>query len=472
MSPLEAAFDPERFRRDGHAVVDLLAGLLADAQARRGAVLPPVDPAGELAHWRRRMAEPPGALVDFLREFAARSIQLHHPRYVGHQVCAPAPAAALAGLASELLNNAMGVYEMGPAANALERWVVEATAGLLGWPAGAGFLTSGGTLANLTALLAARNRRLGPGALERGTAPDWAVLASEESHYCTARAVQVMGGGREGLVTVPTDDRFKLRPELLPAALAEAHRRGRRPFAVVASACSTSTGSYDDIGAIADFCATHGLWLHVDGAHGAAAAFCPELRDRLAGIERADSAVVDFHKLLLNPALATAVLFRQPGDAWAAFNQEAQYLFDPSAEEPWWDSGRRTFECTKLSLSLRIAALWRGGDPSLYAEHVRRAHRLARDFAALVRERPGFEVAVEPESNIVCFRRTLPGAAPAAIDALNERARARILADGSHYLVQTTLRGRRWLRTALMNPRTTLGDLSALLDAVDREPAA
>ncbi|MFZ9747402.1 MAG: pyridoxal-dependent decarboxylase, partial [Opitutaceae bacterium] len=155
MTPLEAAFDPERFRRDGHAVIDLLTGLLADAQARRGAVLPPVDPAGELAHWRRRMAEPPGELVAFLREFAARSIQLHHPRYVGHQVCAPAPEAALAGLASELLNNAMGVYEMGPAANALERWVVEATAGLLGWPAGAGFLPAGGPRATLTALLAA-----------------------------------------------------------------------------------------------------------------------------------------------------------------------------------------------------------------------------------------------------------------------------------------------------------------------------
>ncbi len=466
MEHLRAAFDPELFRREGHRVIDLLADLLAGCSRAEGVVLPWAEPGDEYAHWERRLAAPPQAAADFVAEFAARSIKLHHPHYAGHQVCCPAPVAALAGLASELLNNGMAVYEMGPAANALERWIVRRTCAALGLAPGDGFLTSGGTLAALTALLAARARVLGDDCHESGVENRYAVIASEEGHYCTARAVQVMGWGRAGLVTVPTDARFKLRADLLPEALAEAEHRGRRPIAVVASACSTSTGSYDDLPAIADFCARHGLWLHVDGAHGAAVAFCPELRGRLAGIERADSAIVDFHKLLLTPALATAVLFREPAASWAAFHQRAQYLFAENETDPWRDSGRRTFECTKLAMSAKIAAIWRVHGEEVFAEHLRTVHALAREFAALLRARPPFEVAVEPESNIVCFRLFPPGRDDAAIDALNAAARRRVIESGRFYLVQTRLRGRVWLRTALMNPFTTREHLAALLDAL------
>jgi L-2,4-diaminobutyrate decarboxylase len=468
MQTLRTAFDPEHFRREGHRVVNLLADLLASTGKGEGAVLPWTPPRQELAHWERRMAEPSQGVADFLTEFAARSIKLHHPHYMGHQVCAPVPSAALAGLVAELLNNGMAVYEMGPAANALERWIIRQTCTAIGFASGDGFLTSGGTLAALTALLAARTRMLGEESLAHGTDNTSAVIASEEGHYCTARAVQVMGWGRDGLVTVPTDARFKLRVDLLPEALAEAARRGRKPVAVVASACSTSTGSYDDLPAIADFCAQHGLWLHVDGAHGAAVAFCPELRSRIAGIERADSAILDFHKLLLTPALATAVLFRDPSASWAAFHQRAQYLFAENESDPWRDSGRRTMECTKLSMSVKIAAAWRAHGPELFAEHLRTVHALARDFADLLRRRPPFEVAVEPESNIVCFRLRPPGLNEAEVDALNANARRRVIESGGFYIVQTTLRGRVWLRTALMNPFTTLAHLDAMLDAVGK----
>lgn len=469
MENLRAAFDPELFRREGHRVVDMLAEVLASTAARQGQVLPWTPPRAELEHWTERMQAPRQDIGDFVAEFAARSIKLHHPRYVGHQVCAPAPGAALAGLAAELLNNGMAVYEMGPAANALERWIIRRTCDALGLSPGDGYLTSGGTLATLTALLAARTMILGEDTLERGTDAAIAVIASEEGHYCTARAVQVMGWGRAGLVTVPTDARFKLQAELLPEALAEAKRRGRRPIAVVASACSTSTGSFDEIPPIADFCARHGLWLHVDGAHGGAVAFSPQLRSRLAGIERADSTIVDFHKLLLTPALATAVLFRDPAASWAAFHQRAQYLFAENESDPWRDSGRRTYECTKLSMSAKIAAIWRAHGETTVVEHLHAVHALAQDFAALVRARPPFELAVEPESNIVCFRLQPPGIDATATDRLNSSIRRRLIESGRFYFVQTTLRGRVWLRTALMNPFTTRDDLSALLDAIAAE---
>ncbi len=160
-------------------MVDQLADLPAATAAGEGALLPWTPPCEELAHGERRLAAPAQDVAAFLGEFAARSIKPHHPHYVGHQVCASVPAAALTGLAAELLNNGMAVYEMGRAATALELWIVKQTCAVLGLVPGNGFLTSGGTLATLTALLAARGRMLGAEALTRGTDAAWAVLASE-----------------------------------------------------------------------------------------------------------------------------------------------------------------------------------------------------------------------------------------------------------------------------------------------------
>jgi len=258
-----------------------------------------------------------------------------------------------------------------------------------------------------------------------------------------------------------------MRIDLLPAAMEEAAERGRKPMALVASACSTSTGSYDDLHAAAEFCGRHNLWMHVDGAHGAAVAFHPSLRDRISGIGKADSVVLDFHKLLLTPALATAVLFREAGASQMAFQQQARYLFSAEDSHLWRDGGRRTLECTKLGMSLKIAAIWRSHGAGLFAEHLAAVHSLAAKFAELLRSRPPFELAVEPESNIVCFRIKPPGMDAGDVDQLNALVRDRVVKSGEFYLVQTQLRGRVWLRTALMNPFTTTGHLSAMLDALE-----
>jgi L-2,4-diaminobutyrate decarboxylase len=472
MNLLEHAFDPESFRSQGHQLINALADHLANSLAGRGPVRPSYQPEQELEFWSQRMAAPPESLSTFLDDFASRSIHLHHPHYMGHQVCAPAPAAALAGLAGELLNNGMAVYEMGPAASALEKVIIQLTCVKLGLPGGDGFLTSGGTLGMLTALLGARVRRLGDQALTHGTEPRWAIMASEEAHYCTARAAQVMGWGSEGVVLVPTDARFKARTDLLDAAYESALARGRTPVALVGSACSTSTGSYDDLNALADFCERRHLWFHVDGAHGAAVAFCPALKNKIAGIERADSVVLDFHKLLLTPALATAVVFRERGDSWAAFHQRAQYLWNENVEPDWYDYSRRTYECTKLSMSLKIAAILRTSGTELFSEHLQIVHHLAQTFAAKLRARPPFEVALEPESNIVCFRIRPANLTDAEVDVLNHRIRESLIATGDFYIVRTILRGRTWLRTALMNPFTQPEHFDALLRTIEALAAA
>ncbi len=484
---LRSAYCPESFRAHGHALVDQLADYLTQAQAGQLPVLPTGEPDELLARWPAQFAAGPGpGLLALLPRILAESTHLHHPRYIGHQVSAPLPVSALCELVSALLNNGMAIFEMGPVAVAMERNLSSYFAAQLGLPAATeGVFTSGGSAGNLTALLAARQARAGFDSWEAGLAggPQLAILAAEQAHYCVPRAAKVMGLGKDGVIAVPTDDHFRLRPEALPAALAEAARRGRRVFAVVASAGSTATGAFDPLPPIADFCAENRLWLHVDGAHGAAAALSPRYRHLVAGIERADSVVLDAHKMLLQPALLTLVLFRDGRDSYATFAQRASYLFteptQPDKSQEWWNPGLRTLECTKKMMVLKLFVALSQYGTRLFSDYITATFDLARAFADRLRAAGDFAVAVAPEANIVCFRYTPPAApggqehptSPADGDALQEKIRQRLLADGSFYLVKTRLPTGVHLRTTLINPLTTLAELDALLVAIRRAAA-
>lgn len=470
--------DGADLRRDGQRVIELLARALDDASGRRVPVVE-LAPVAELEallppHFPRGAAED-GELERLLALVLRHSIRLHHPRFAGHQVSAPPPLAALCELVSALLNNGMAVYEMGPAANVIERSVLRFLADAIGLGPGAGgLLTSGGSLGNLTALLAMRRARAGFDAWNEPAAagPPLAVLCSPLAHYCVDRAVRIMGWGARGAHAVAADDAWRLDPAGLGPALAMARDEGRRVIGVVANACATATGLYDPLPAIADFCAAHDLWLHVDGAHGASAALSPRHRDLVRGIERADSVVWDAHKLLGMPALCTAVLFRDRRHADANLAQDADYLFVDEQPDRQ-DSGRRTLECTKRMMALPLYACLRVLGTDAFAAHVEALHALAATFADRLEADPRFELALRPQSNIVCFRWRGAAAMPSGeADVLQGRIRERLVAEGAFYLVQATLGGRTWLRTALMNPATTPDDLDALREAVAAAAAA
>src|SRR5262249_16542484 len=290
---LRSAFDPERFRSEGHALVDQLTDYLDGVTARTGPVLPWVDPENGLARWPEMPPELPAtSLADLMARVLSESNHLHHPRYVGHQVTSPLPSAALVHLASALLNNGSAVYEMGPVSAPLERRALAWMATKAGMPGGAdGVLTSGGSVGNLTALLAARQAVSGRDVWDEGLAAGrpLAILVPDETHYCVKRAAQILGLGRSGVFSIPVDERFRLRPEALPQTLAMAERTGRHVFAVVASAGSTSTGAFDPLEPVAEFCRQRGLWFHVDGAHGASVVLSPKYAHLAAGLGRADS---------------------------------------------------------------------------------------------------------------------------------------------------------------------------------------
>lgn len=462
------------FRATGHRVVDLLADHLDHPTTP---VLPPLSPSqasasfdGEFREEGRGPEEFLDGLVGDVERVIGAATKLHHPGFVGHQVATPLPLAALMDLVDSFLNNGMAVFEMGKAGVGIEKSVLHWLTTVVGFPVATtgGALVDGGSIGNLTALLAARQAKSND-AWKRGVrAQPLCVFVADTAHYSVARAVRVMGLGDEGCVSVAVDDRLKMDVSALRAAIEKSIKQKKRPIAVVASAGSTAAGAYDDLDAVADVCAEFGLWCHVDGAHGAPLALLPERRAQLKGLERADSIVADFHKMLLMPALVTGVLFRDAKAGAKAFDQDAGYLFGDVDDDAWSDVGRRTIECTKKMLGLKVWACLRAYGVAYFRDHVRACCEKALALAALISADERLELLVQPEANIVCFRvRGKDGGQHAAI-------RKAVIDDGDFYCVQVHLHARGlkkeqqglWLRTTLLNPATTTAHLQQLLSRV------
>ncbi|PKP02405.1 MAG: pyridoxal-dependent decarboxylase [Bacteroidetes bacterium HGW-Bacteroidetes-9] len=466
---LEHAFDPEEFRREGHKLVDLLSNYLQKCRkAEPMQVLPPSEPDDLVDFWTNDLKSKEFNLQDFYNTLIDQSNHIHHPRYMGHQVVPPAPVSALTEMLEALLNNGMAIYEMGPAATAIERVVIRWLARHVGLPENAdGLLTSGGSAGNLTCLLAARQAMCGYNIWEEGTQADnsLAFLVSEEAHYSVSRAAHIMGWGDKGVVKVPVNSRMQLDTSKLKDTLEKARADGLNVIALVGNACSTSTGTYDPINEMADFAEANGLWFHVDGAHGGAAVMTEKYNHLTKGIERADSLVIDFHKMMLTPALTTAVLFKNGQHSFETFAQKAEYLLSNNTIKPWYDGAGRSLECTKKMLGVKVYTMIRFYGDQLFSDYITTTYDLGQTLAGMILGEKGFELAVKPDGNIVCFRYR-PESYIGDINQLTTSIRKNLLDDASFYVVQTTVRNEVYLRVSLMNPFTTHDDLETLITLI------
>lgn len=458
---LKKAFDPDHFKQQGLDTVHLLAEHLKKClNQETDKVTKVVKPEEELRFWQEYRYD---NVNDFHRTLLQRSIHLHHPHYIGHQVSSPLPIAAIESMVSALLNNGMAVYEMGQAASALEKLCIEMLCPYFGFDQNAdGIFTSGGTLANLTALLCARSNYEEHNIWKEGTHAQYAFMVSEEAHYCIDRAVRIMGWGDEGVILIPSDQNHTMQTHLLEEYYNKASEKNIIVLGVVGSAPSTSTGMYDNVTALASFCKEHKLWFHLDAAHGGPAVFSQKYKDLMKGCELADSITVDGHKMMLMPALTTMLLFKEGKTSYHTFSQKAQYLFSQSDDE-WYNYGKRTLECTKLMMSTRMYLAIKEYGFELFEQYVDTCYDKARSFAEFLSKHENFEVAVQPHSNIVCFRLINEQGDE---NMLNQRIRNAMLEDGNFYIVQTTLRGKIYLRITIMNPFTTMEDLHGLVERI------
>jgi L-2,4-diaminobutyrate decarboxylase len=453
-----------------HRAIDLLTHHVEGARAGVGPVTaqPAPDELArelELDRWIRDGGMTAEAFAQWLPRYLEATVRLHHPGSMAHQVATPSTGAALADLVHGATNNPMAKYEMGAAGATIEREVVRWMLQKVGFDrdGGGGVLTHGGSIANLTALLAAR-ARVAPNAWHAGVPRDLALLAPRSVHYSITRAAAILGLGEQAVIELDIDEFERIRPDRLTDALRRCTAAGRHPLALVATAPATSTGLHDDLRSIGAFCAENGIWLHVDAAHGGSALLSERHRGLLAGIELADSVVWDAHKLLRTSALCAAVLVRRGSDLPAALSQHGDYLFD-GRDTIGFDLIDRALETTKATLGLKLflSLAW-AGEVGL-GEYVASRYELTRRFYETLSRQPGISCPYTPESNILCFR-------------LNGRdqleLRDHILADGRLHISSTTIAGERYLRLVVTAPATNDDTIAQLLEAlrtVPRQPA-
>ena len=461
---LRKIYSSREFNKIGHELVDLLTEYIADTTSGKGKVMNWKEPSEQLSLWKS-MDITDRDPIKIFKEILNNSNRIHNPRYIGHQVCPPAPISALAGLLGELTNNGMAIYEMGPAGTAIERIVIELITNKIGYGNnGDGFITSGGTVGNLTALLAARQNAVDKDIWDDGLDDNLGIMVSEESHYSVDRAARIMGFGSKGIIKVPVNNQYTIDTAKLEECYNNAVKDGIKVISIIGCAPSTSTGMYDDLVALGKFAKEKNLWYHVDAAHGGGAIFSEKYKYLMKGAEMADSVVIDGHKMLMTPALLTFVMFRDGQLSYSTFSQKAQYLWEKNQDEEWFNGARRTIECTKLMMSIKFFAIYATYGEEAFDTSVTHLYDLAKSFSDILKEREDFDIALQPHSNIVCFRYN-PGNGCDS-NELNSKIRKIILETGDYYIVQTLLEDQVYLRTTIMNPFTDEDTFKSLLDSI------
>nr|WP_279671694.1 aminotransferase class V-fold PLP-dependent enzyme [Flexivirga meconopsidis] len=391
------------------------------------------------------------ALRLFEDELALACLSTDHPRYLSFIPCAPTREAAMFDLvvgASSIyggswLEGAGAVY----AENQALRWI----ANLAGLPESAGgAFVQGGTIGNLSALVAAR-----ASARARNNTRPFRVAATVGSHSSIQSACEVMDAD---LVQVPVDENLRLTGDNLRKAILE--HGPETFFAVVATAGTTNLGIIDDLQSVADVCEEFGIWFHVDGAYGGAGLAAPSVRDKYAGVERADSFIVDPHKWLFAPFDCCALLYREPALARAAHTQHASYL-DVLTEAPDWNPTDYSIGLTRRARGLPFWFSLVANGTDAYTEAIEHTLSIARFAAAQIEQRPYLELVREPDLSVVVFRRA--GWNPKDYQAWSDK----LLEEQSAFVVPTSHNGETLARFAVVNPNTSTEDIAAILDSME-----
>src|SRR5947208_3028365 len=483
---------PEQIRSWAHAAVELMAEYLGTIRNR------PVYPHTSSRQIQGRLdsslPEEPTTFHELLHIFDDTLIDLSrhngHPRMFGY-VQAPGTAiAAFADLLASTLNANLTAWRSAPAAVEIERLTIDWIKQIIGFNRNAaGLFVSGGSMANIAALAAARRAKAPAKIQKKGAqycSQTLRVYASEETHLSVAKAAALLGIGGDNVRLISVDERYKIRLSELVAAIEEDRAVGYLPICIVANAGTVATGAFDPLPQIREIARRFDLWLHVDGAYGGFAALAASARPLFASIGQADSLALDPHKWLYLPVDCGCILYRDPEIARATFAHEAEYtrVIGQEADEAFafWDYGP---ELSRRFRALKVWMLLKGIGLQALSEAIEKDLACARHFERLVQTSEDFEMLAPVELSIFCFRHlpaqlkhSLTAATPSEretieeqLDAHNERLLLPLQRDGSSYLSNARLCGRFSLRGCVMNYRTTLRDMEILLDDLRRVAA-
>ncbi len=455
--------DPEEFRRAAHRVADMAADYLAGLE--KHPVLPQIEPGAVRAQLGGTPPAQPEALEAIFGDYKSliepNITHWQHPGFMAY-FCSIASGPGILGewLAAALNSNVM-FWRNAPASTEVEETVVIWLRQMLGLPDGFdGMLTDTASISTLLSVVAARHQAPGVDARDEGLAgrPELKRLrlyCSTETHSSIEKAAIVAGIGRNGVRRVAVDEAFQMRPDALATAITEDRAAGWQPFAVVATAGTTSTTSVDPLDAIADIAEGEELWLHVDAAYGGTAALCEEYRPLFAGWERADSIVVNAHKWMFTPFDASLLLFRSGEPYREALSLVPEYLRVKKSDEvhDYHEYGiqlGRRFRALKLWLMIRYF-----GSEGM-AERIRESLRLTAALKGWVEAAPNWKLMAPAPFSTLCVRYAPEGVDEETLDTWNEAIMARVNESGEIFLSHTKLGGRYVIRVTLGNPRATI----------------
>ncbi|MFE7811031.1 lysine decarboxylase DesA [Streptomyces sp. NPDC057433] len=453
----------EHYRRSVTEGVERVAAKLATTERPfTGVTVDALAPAVERIDLDRPLHDTTAALDELEDVYLRDAIYFHHPRYLAHLNCPVVIPAVLGEAVLSAVNSSLDTWDQSAGGTLIERKLIDWTAARIGLGAAAdGVFTSGGTQSNLQALLLAREeaktRDLGK----------LRVFSSEVSHFSVQKSAKLLGLGPDAVVSIPVDHDKRMQTVALARELARCAEDGQVPMAVVATAGSTDFGSIDPLPEIAGLCAQYGVWMHVDAAYGCGLLASLKHRDRIDGIEHADSVTVDYHKSFFQPVSSSAVLVRD-GATLRHATYHAEYLNPrrmvteriPNQVDKSLQTTRR-FDALKLWMTLRVMGA--DGIGRLFDE----VCDLARDGWRLLAADPRFDVVVEPSLSTLVFR-YVPAAVtdPSSIDRANLYARKALFASGDAVVAGTKVAGRHYLKFTLLNPETTTADITAVLDLI------
>ncbi len=454
--------NPEEMRRSGYVVVDAIVdrwARLGDGPAWQGATRDVTEPMlhGPPPEEGRELAELLDTVLGDVLPLAGR---IDHPRFLAFIPSSPTWASVLASFLTTGYNVFQGTWLESSGPSQIEVTVTEWFREWMGYPeSGGGLFTSGGSAANLMAIVAAREAAGNPAC---GT-----VYASEQTHASVSRAARIAGIDPSLIRDVPTDDALRIRPSRLVAAIRRDRAAGLQPFCLVANAGTTNTGSVDPLAELAAIARAEGVWYHIDAAYGGFAVLDPGTRPLLEGIELSDSLTLDPHKWFFQPYETGCLLARDATRLEAAFRIMPAYLQDAQWGPEHVNFCDRGLQLTRVFRALRVwLSVQRYGVAAHRAE-IGRAIALARDVESRIRTAGELELLSPQSLGIVCFRYRGDGSVPNdALDNLNERIQDDIVQSGFAMMSSTRVKGCFSLRFCVLNYRTTEEDLARTLDRI------
>ena len=401
---------------------------------------------------------------EMLEDVCTNQALLQHPRFFAFVPSPASPLSWVGDVLTDAYNPHGGTWMESSAASCLEQETIEWLCQQAGYPQTAGgLLVSGGSIANLTALAAARHAMLAETEYSSGVA-----YLSEQAHFSILKALRIMGLTKEQIHMIPCDDSLRMDVLQLEQAILQDKKAGKKPFLVVATAGTTNTGCIDPLSRIADICQIHRLWFHVDGAYGASALISKKYRYLLEDVARADSLVWDAHKWLFQTYACSTVLFRDRKHLAGFYSSDPEYLRDAAAENGeinYWEWG---IELTRPARSLKLWLTLQTLGTDQISDMVTHGIDLAQQAESMLRNQPEWEVVTPAQLAIVNFRYAPQGLSPQQQDELNTAISQRMMEDGFACVLTTQLKGRTVLRICSIHPETTEDDIRHTIQRMDQ----